>query len=211
MKNKQNKSKIGLLILLVVGTTFFMFKDTFFPNASIKEQIITEKRYLPIRDLTIDSNDVTSSDDTSLTESHVESVENTESSKEQKRMLNTRSEQFARTIDLAYENETAILIGKQLALNFYNVKEGTAETKDLFTNQAETAVAEALAKQYQELVANKMKREEKLTTYTILTDSPLTIQYHILGTKNDAKDQVTYEVVFNDTHDKVSSFVQVVK
>ena len=69
-------------------------------------------------------------------------------------------------------------------------------------------MATALYDQYKALVDNQVQRQESLTTYTITSESPFTVNYTIIGNKNNKKEQVVYQVTFDDSKDAIVSFVQ---
>lgn len=118
-------------------------------------------------------------------------------------------QEFSSNIQVAYDNETVILKGRELAIGFYNVKPDVIPDPSFFRKYFKTeSMATALYDQYKALVDNQVQRQESLTTYTITSESPFTVNYTIIGNKNNKKEQVVYQVTFDDSKDAIVSFVQ---
>ena len=131
------------------------------------------------------------------------------SKKNEKKALNTRSDTFSSTIQDAYDNEEAVIKARTFVLGFYNIKQDTPIDENFFNSYAEDKVAQAMKDQYKELSDSKIIRQEKLTTYKILSTDPLKISFSISGERNGEKENVTYEVIYDEAVEKIISFVQV--
>lgn len=124
--------------------------------------------------------------------------------------VQVRSESFQQEVSQAYQFEKSVLIGRAFVLAYYNFN-GEVPSASLFESLSNSAIAEAMVNQLQELKDKGVKREETLTTFTIQSSEPLTIRYHIIGKNNDEKEEVSYDVIFDAEHQKITSFVQVVR
>lgn len=138
-----------------------------------------------------------------------DSSHNVNSKKNEKKALNTRSDTFSSTIQDAYDNEEAVIKARTFVLGFYNIKQDTPIDENFFNSYAEDKVAQAMKDQYKELSDSKIIRQEKLTTYKILSTDPLKISFSISGERNGEKENVTYEVIYDEAVEKIISFVQV--
>lgn len=196
----KEKRKWAILIILLIISTAMVYRNqiaSFFSKNNPPTQTVI---YDGSSEEDVDST-LNSESQTEVSEEVVESPNSP---------LNTRNTQFSSMIDAAYANEENILKGREFVLAFYNVN-GKQPEPDTFKKYAIDPIADALFIQYKELVDRNVKRQESITTYTLISESPLTITYTIIGIKNDEKEQVTYEIIFDDKQDKIISFVQVTR
>lgn len=189
---------MGVILLGVIITGLYL-KDYWLigkPLESPNQVMITTEDSVSM-DGDVSSSDAVSNEKETLLQSDTNQVQ-------------VRSEKFQEEVSQAYRFERHVLIGRAFVLAFYNFK-GVVPEVSTFEKMANRSIAEAMVEQLQDLKNQSIQREETLTTFTIESTSPLTIRYHIIGKRNGVKEEVSYEVIFDEALEYITSFVQVVR